>query len=427
MLGFHYRKCKANNYFYENDIMNYIVIFLTTALSFNGLCQSKKEQILILNNRLDSLSREYDKDTTTLNEDLRKLNHLYSTLIEKQKDAEYLIDKKSNTIKNKNEKIQEYIAKNKELQNELNKLRTEVKKTQFHEVKFPQELINKLWSVTCDPEAKGNIYFGTKLITEGDEVREVVEIGGYEWGGDVLRTEVNENNDYFKVYFVRTDPYEHDHKLEIFEFQLMNKQLIVDNAQMIPCVEGAEENTNEKKDYIISNDILKYGVPLDQLNDPSYISSYYPMPDFNNLKGVTEGDFLTDDFELTIGEQGWSGAPKDGIRYYSDERYAGGDMNFFKDYKFHGPYLHWADNGNLISYTPYIEDQPNGYQYSWYENGKLKYMTYFDSKGLEQGERIGSHDNGQIALKAQFVDGRANGRWVEFYENGGKGKKWRNG
>ena len=35
--------------------------------------------------------------------------------------------------------------------------------------------------------------------------REVVEIGGYEWGGDVLRTEVNENNDYFKVYFVRTD------------------------------------------------------------------------------------------------------------------------------------------------------------------------------------------------------------------------------
>ena len=30
----------------------------------------------------------------------------------------------------------------------------------------------------------------------------LVEIGGYEWGGDVLRTEVNENNDYFKVYFV---------------------------------------------------------------------------------------------------------------------------------------------------------------------------------------------------------------------------------
>ena len=42
-------------------------------------------------------------------------------------------------------------------------------------------------------------------------------------------------------YILYVLTYEHDQKLEIFEFQLMNKQLIVDNAQMIPCVEGAEK------------------------------------------------------------------------------------------------------------------------------------------------------------------------------------------
>lgn len=402
--------------------MNYIVIFLTTALCFNGFCQSKKEQIAILNYRLDSLGREYDKDTTALNEDLRNLNHLYSTLKEKQKEAEYLIDKKSNTIKNKNEKIQDYIAKNKELQIELNKLRTEVKKTQFHEVEFPQEINNKLWSIDCDPESKDNIYFGTRLITEGDQVSEMVEIGGYEWGGDVLRTEVNENKDYFKVYFVRTDSYEHDNKLEIFEFQWMNKQLIVDNAQMIPCVKGSEVNTNEKKDYRISNDILKYGLSLEQLNDPSYISSYYPMPDFNRLNGVTDGD-IVDGSEISVGERGWLGRPANGIRYYSDSRNNSGDLQFFTDTLKNGPYLSWTENGTLQDYIFYKDDVMNGYKYSWNENGKLTFMTFFDGKAfdgkaLEQGERIGWHDNGQISLKAQFADGKANGRWVSYYENG---------
>tara|TARA_B110000285_G_C15091304_1_gene599238 strand:- start:109 stop:1875 length:1767 start_codon:yes stop_codon:yes gene_type:complete len=417
---------RTKNYIFESSNylnMKYVLIFFTIVFSLNIFSQSKKEQIVILNNRLDSLNREYEKDTTLLNEDLRKLKNQFNTLSKEQKEAEKLLDKKSRTIKNKNEKIQEYITKNKELQSELNVLRATVKQTQFHEVKFPQDLINTWWSVDCDPdETRGNIYFGTNVIKEGDVEKEMIEIGGYEWGGDVLRTESNNTNDNFKVYFVRTDPYEHDNNLQIFEFNWVNKQLIVDGLPLMNCKERLDDKTNEKEDYTISNDILKYGVPLDQLNDPSYISSYYPMPDFNNLKGVTDGDFLTDDFELTIGEQGWSGAPKDGIRYYSDGRYAGGDMNFFKDYEFHGPYLYWRDNGNLTTYRSYIEGRLNGYEYEWYENGKLKYMKYYDNKGLEQGGRIGFHKNGQISLKAQFIDGTANGSWVRYYENGEKEK-----
>ena len=131
MLGFHYRKCKANNYFYENDIMNYIVIFLTTALSFNGLCQSKKEQILILNNRLDSLSREYDKDTNRLNKEIIILKSESNSLTDKYQKVEQLLLKKSQSIQHKNEKIQSYISNNRDLNQEVNQLRRQLKQTKL--------------------------------------------------------------------------------------------------------------------------------------------------------------------------------------------------------------------------------------------------------------------------------------------------------
>jgi TonB family protein len=238
MLGFHYRKCKANIYFYENDIMNYIVIFLTTALCFNGLCQSKKEQIAMLNYRLDSLSREYGKDTNRLNKEISILKSESNSLTDKYQKAEHLLLKKSQTIQNKNEKIQSYISNNRALNQEINQLRGRINQTKFHEVSFPNVLINKLWSFNCqDAEAKGNIYIGTAENLDDTSIKRLVEIGGYEWGGDVLRTESNATNDHFKAYFIRRDDYGHRGELQVFEFSIVNNKLTIDGVSMTNCNE----------------------------------------------------------------------------------------------------------------------------------------------------------------------------------------------
>ena len=46
--------------------MKCIFVFLTFVISLNSIAQSKKEQIAILTYRLDSLNKEYVKDTTYL-------------------------------------------------------------------------------------------------------------------------------------------------------------------------------------------------------------------------------------------------------------------------------------------------------------------------------------------------------------------------
>ena len=72
---------------------------------------------------------------------------------------------------------------------------------------------------------------------EGTSNQRIVEIGGYEWGGDVLRTESNETNDHFKAYFIRMDDYGHRGELQVFEFSLVNNKLTIDGVSMTNCNE----------------------------------------------------------------------------------------------------------------------------------------------------------------------------------------------
>ena len=44
--------------------MKYLFVFITLVIGVNSMAQSKKEQIAILTIRLDSLNKEYIKDTT---------------------------------------------------------------------------------------------------------------------------------------------------------------------------------------------------------------------------------------------------------------------------------------------------------------------------------------------------------------------------
>ena len=54
--------------------MKVLFLFLTFVISINSIAQSKKEQIDMLNVRVDSLNSEYVKDTTLLSNTVREVN-----------------------------------------------------------------------------------------------------------------------------------------------------------------------------------------------------------------------------------------------------------------------------------------------------------------------------------------------------------------
>ena len=54
--------------------MKVLFLFLTFFISINSIAQSKKEQIDMLNVRVDSLNSEYVKDTTLLSNTVREVN-----------------------------------------------------------------------------------------------------------------------------------------------------------------------------------------------------------------------------------------------------------------------------------------------------------------------------------------------------------------
>lgn len=107
--------------------MKVLLLLLTLHLSISSIAQSKKEQISILNFRIDSLKKEYVKDTTVLSHDVLKItkeNNMLSEQLGKVKDQ---LKKKSNTITDKSNTIKSLNAKNMELMQDLKDMRTEKK------------------------------------------------------------------------------------------------------------------------------------------------------------------------------------------------------------------------------------------------------------------------------------------------------------
>ena len=93
----------------------------------SAMAQSKKEQITILNIRIDSLKKEYVKDKAILNNNVVKIekeNNMLSEQLGKVKDQ---LKKKSNTITDKSNTIKSLNAKNMELMQDLKDMRTKQK------------------------------------------------------------------------------------------------------------------------------------------------------------------------------------------------------------------------------------------------------------------------------------------------------------
>ena len=127
--------------------MRYLFVFLTFVFSFNSIAQSKKEQIAILTFRLDSLKREYIKDTTYLSNTVETIDREYTIMSMQYEEAQELIKKKSATISEKTNTILSLNEKNLELMEDLKELRFSLNLMKF-EMKTLDSTLNRMRSST---------------------------------------------------------------------------------------------------------------------------------------------------------------------------------------------------------------------------------------------------------------------------------------
>ena len=108
--------------------MKVLLVLLTLAVSLNSMAQSRKEQIAILKFRIDSLNKEYVKDTTSLSNSIElvadKINRL-SKMLSQSKEQ---LARKQETIKSKLNTIKSLENKNLQLAKTLNHTRVEQNK-----------------------------------------------------------------------------------------------------------------------------------------------------------------------------------------------------------------------------------------------------------------------------------------------------------
>lgn len=132
--------------------MKLSILFLTLVISINSFAQSKKEQIVILNSRLDSLNKAYVKDTIGLGKAIRKIDGVKDALSEQLDKTKEQLIKKSATVTEKSNTIKSLNAKNMELMQDLNVLRTEQKNiaAQNKALRVSLDSINKINEMPLD-------------------------------------------------------------------------------------------------------------------------------------------------------------------------------------------------------------------------------------------------------------------------------------
>ena len=152
--------------------MKYLTVFLTLVIGLHSMAQSKKEQIAILTYRVDSLKREYLKDTTQLQNTIETMEREYTILSDQYDEAQELIKKKAatisektNTIKSVNNENMHLMEERKELQKKLNELELSFKD-------YKDSLKNDLFLFSLSNGAR-------PIEEEGEKLPVEVEIGLY--------------------------------------------------------------------------------------------------------------------------------------------------------------------------------------------------------------------------------------------------------
>ena len=55
---------------------------------------------------------------------------------------------------------------------------------------------------------------------------------------------------------------------------------------------------------------------------------------------------------------------------------------------------------------------------SYYQNGNIRDVGYFDLDDRRQGKWKEYYENGNLFCEGSFLNGKQNGKWYELYENG---------
>ena len=152
--------------------MKYLTVFLTLVIGLHSMAQSNKEQIAILTYRVDSLKREYLKETTHLQNTIETMEREYTILSDQYDEAQELIKKKAatisektNTIKSVNNENMHLMEERKELQKKLNELELSFKD-------YKDSLKNDLFLFSLSNGAR-------PMYDEGEKLPVEVEIGLY--------------------------------------------------------------------------------------------------------------------------------------------------------------------------------------------------------------------------------------------------------
>ena len=130
--------------------MKYIFVFLTFVISLNSIAQSKKEQIAILTARLDSLNKEYVKDTTYLSNTVETIDREYTIMTMQYDEAQEQLKKKSATITDKSNTIKSLNAKNMGFMTELKVMRESLNSMDLENRKIKKSLDSLKMSLTSE-------------------------------------------------------------------------------------------------------------------------------------------------------------------------------------------------------------------------------------------------------------------------------------
>lgn len=94
-----------------------------------------------------------------------------------------------------------------------------------------------------------------------------------------------------------------------------------------------------------------------------------------------------------------------------------GEYLYTRD-RLNGPSTQWFRSGKIQTLAKYKNGDFIDTLKVFFSNGKPNYIKYYTPSGIQNGEFIVWHENGNISQVGHYVDGKKDGQWKTYFENG---------
>jgi len=251
--------------------MKYLFVFITLVIGVNSMAQSKKEQIAILTIRLDSLNKEYIKDTTYLSNTVETIDREYSILSMQNDEAQDVIKKKSATISEKTNTIKSLNKKNMELMEELKEMRKSLNTLTLENKRMKQSLdTSKKLIYTYDKEDVIAGYDDMKEDAQGhyDALLEI-ETSWAEYQREMLK-----DYDYNFSKLLEKAAKDDDAKGDLEDYR--NREFKYEKAigdqqkSWIEATWGVEKAISDQSNMLEKDELKKFGMAIHKSTDAIY-------------------------------------------------------------------------------------------------------------------------------------------------------------